>query len=103
MDYEISNPLHVLPVVGAMPRYLVAAQDALQKNPVSLNPYETTSRFPLIVIPGKSPALHWGVFGLLPGASIRVKAIRVYAIPTAAINHFWFDALVKEQSVTMTQ
>lgn len=103
MDYEVHNPLHVLPVIGAMPRYLVAAHNALQKNPVSLNPYVTTSRFPLIVIPGKSPELHWGTFGLLPGASITVKAIRVYSVPTAAINQQWFQALVREQSVTMTQ
>lgn len=103
MDYEVRNPLGALPVIGAMPRYLVVARNALQKDPVTLNPYVTQMRFPLIAIPGKSPELHWGVFGLLPGASLTVKAIRIYMVPTSGFNRVWFDALVEQQSRVMTQ
>jgi hypothetical protein len=103
LDYAVDNPLHVLPVVGAMPRYLVGATNAIQKNPVSLNPYEHQTRFPLIAVRGRAAELHWAAFGLLPNASVNVTAVRLYSVPTDPFNHWWFDALVGEQSHTMTQ
>src|SRR5205823_41111 len=44
IDYQVHNPLHVLPIVGASPRYLVRALRAVQRDPVSLNPYVTRER-----------------------------------------------------------
>jgi hypothetical protein len=86
-----------------MPRYLVVARNALQKDPVTLNPYVTRARFPLIGILGQAAELHWGVFGLLPGASLTVKSIRVFAVPISPSNDVWFKALIDEQSRHMTQ
>jgi hypothetical protein len=103
IEYEARNPLHVLPVIGSMPRYLIQAQNAIQKDPVTIDPYVTRTRFPLIVGGGQRPILHWGVFGLLPGASLVVKSITVYVVPMSPANHVWFDALVDSQLREMTQ
>lgn len=94
MDYETRNPLHVLPVVGAMPRYLVETRGALQRDPVSLDPYVTQTRFPLVVTTNRSAALRWEVLGLLPDAGIEVKAVRMYSVPVTPANRPWFDAVV---------
>jgi hypothetical protein len=70
---------------------------------VTINPYVTKSRFPLIAIGGQRPVLHWSVFGLLPGASLVVKSISVSVVPLSAANRAWFDALVAEQTREMNQ
>jgi hypothetical protein len=103
VEYETHNPLGRLPVIGSMPRYLVAARNALQKEPVTLNPYETRTRFPLIAKNGEAPILSWHVFGLLPGASITMKSVSVSVISTAPANRWWFAALVENQRTEMKQ
>lgn len=103
MDYRTRNLLHALPIIGAMPRYLVHASNALKKDPVTLDPYVTRARFPLLVKNGSAAALSWHAFSLLPGASIAVLAVRVSAVPVTPRNRPWLDALIYQQSHVMTQ
>ncbi len=103
LDYDIHNPLHVLPVVGAMPRYLVASRNAIQRDPVTLDPYVKQTRFPLIVRGGQSADLQWNTFGLLPGASISVRRIRASLVPVNGNTGAWLNALIKSQTEQMTQ
>ncbi len=103
LDYDVHNPLHVLPVVGAMPRYLVASRNAIQRDPVTLDPYVKQSRFPLIVRGGQSAELQWNTFGLLPGASISVHRIRASLIPVSGNTGVWLNALIESQTKQMTQ
>jgi hypothetical protein len=103
MDYEIHNPLGALPIIGASPRYLVSAPGALQKEPVTLNPYVTRTRFPLIMTRGRVTSLAWETFSLLPGARLDVKAVRLSVVPLTAPNEVWLRALVDEQSRRMEQ
>jgi hypothetical protein len=99
MDYEITNPLHILPVVGSLPRYLVKADDgAVQLHPVTLNPYVRSSRFPLIARQGKSAKLSWSTFSLLPGARIDVRRIRLSFVPVSEANLPWLHQLYERQS-----
>jgi hypothetical protein len=97
IDYRIRNPLHVLPIVGAIPRYFVRASDVVQEFPVTIDPYTTTTRFPMLAIRGRSPVLRWYSESLLPGARIDISAVRLSVVQTSPRNTPWLAALIKEQ------
>ena len=97
IDYRIRNPLHVLPVIGALPRYFVRSSEALQAIPVTIDPYTTTTRFPLLALRGKAPVLRWTAESLLPGAHIDVTAARLSVVQTTPGNQPWLAELVKSQ------
>ena len=97
MDYGIRNPLRVLPIVGSLPRYLVSGTDVVQKYPVTIDPYTTTTRFPLIAVRGKAPVLRWRAASLLPGAHLDVRAVRLYVVQTSAKNVVWLRSLIQQQ------
>ncbi|MGH7618498.1 MAG: hypothetical protein ACREPM_14860 [Gemmatimonadaceae bacterium] len=98
LTYRVRNPLHVLPVIGATPRYLVDVQNAVQAFPVTLDPYVTVSRFPILGIRGKAPRLAWQTFSLLPGASIEVTNVKLSFVPIAGANLKWLENLYQRQS-----
>jgi hypothetical protein len=93
VDYEAKNPWGRLPVVGAMPRYLVGLDGAVSQTPVSLDPYTTSTRFPLVVMPGREAVLHFQPFSLLPGARLLVHHVRVSTIALPPGNVAWLEAL----------
>lgn len=94
LEYEIHNPLHVLPIVGAEPRYLVGIEGAVSTLPVSLDPYVTRTRFPVIVRAGQRPALAFATASLLPGATWRPVSIDVYLRPLTPANQVWLADLL---------
>jgi hypothetical protein len=98
VEYQTRNPLARLPLVGANPRFLVGISGAAIRNPVTLDPYVTTSRFPLVAAPGSTPTLSFRTFSLLPGASIEVRHIRVSRVPVTGTNQEWLANLVRQQS-----
>jgi hypothetical protein len=98
LTYRVKNPLRRLPVIGATPRYLVSMDNAVQAFPVTLDPYVTTSRFPILAERGKSARLLWQAFSLLPGASIEVTNVRLYFVPVANANVPWLENLYQRQS-----
>src|SRR5262249_53692820 len=59
IEYSTRNPLKALPVLGASPRYLVGIEGALSNVPVSLDPHVNRVRFPMLVLPGQTPTLHF--------------------------------------------
>lgn len=97
IDYHVRNPLHALPIIGASPRYLIRAVNAVQREPVTLNPYVTTTRFPLVVTSGSTPELQWAVYALLPGASIEVTAVRLSLVQMSGRNAQWLLDLAAQQ------
>ncbi len=97
MDYQTHNPLHSLPIIGGSPRYLVRALDAVQKDPVTLNPYVTRTRFPLVARSGSTPVLQWATYGLIPGARIEVTAVRLSLVRTSPANAQWLVDLIAQQ------
>jgi len=98
IDYRAKNAMHSLPIIGAIPRYLVRASDVLQRIPVTIDPYTTTTRFPLLAIRGKAPVLSWSTASLLPGAELEVSAVRLYVVQTSPANEPWIKALVAQES-----
>jgi hypothetical protein len=93
VEYETSNPWQRLPVIGASPRYLVGLEGAVSQTPVSLNPYTTSSRFPLVVAPGQSPVLRFQTYSLLPGARLIVRRVRASTLVVDPRNEVWLHAL----------
>jgi hypothetical protein len=93
VEYQTRNPLRRLPIIGASPRYLVGITGAISQVPVSLNPYTTVYRFPVIVRPGDKPRLDFKVYSLLPGASISVRRVRVSAVPVDPRSEVWLRNL----------
>jgi hypothetical protein len=93
VDYSVHNPLGRLPIIGGSPRYLVAIDSAVTHTPVSLDPYVTTARFPVLIRRGQTPILRLGTFSLLPGAGLTVHTLRVSVVPVTAANQLWLSAL----------
>jgi hypothetical protein len=87
----VHNPLRVVPLAGANPRYLVDIEGAVSSLPVSLDPYVSRVRFPLVVRTGQRPTLRFQTFSLLPGASYRATAIRVFERPIDAPDAVWLE------------
>jgi hypothetical protein len=61
--------------------------------PISLDPYVSSSRFPLFAKPGQTPVLHVQPFSLLPGVSIEVRSIEVSVVPVDSRNAAWLQEL----------
>jgi hypothetical protein len=98
LTYRVHNPLRWLPVVGAMPRYLVRVGNALNRYAVTLDPYRTSMRFPVLSIRGRDPQLFFNTYSLLPGASFEVTGIRVMVVPVKQENGAWLDNLLAQQT-----
>ena len=98
VEYQTRNPLGRIPLVGSNPRFLIGITGGLPHNPVTLNPYVTKARFPLVAAPGSTPTLAFRTFSLLPGASVEVRHIRVWQVPVGRANQEWLADLVKQQS-----
>jgi hypothetical protein len=95
IDYTISNPLRWLPVVGNSPRYLVGIDGALSHLPVSLDPFVTTTRFPIVVRRDEHPRLFFTTKSLLPGASFMPRTLRLYVRPLTPGSAAWISNLAE--------
>ena len=98
LEYRTRNLLRALPIVGTMPRYLVSTTGAKQALAITLDPFVTRSRFPLVLERGKVSSLNWYVQSLLPGASIVVSGVRLSEIPVTPANEVWLQGLVRSQA-----
>jgi hypothetical protein len=98
LEYHTRNRLKALPIVGTMPRYLVTVSGARQTLPITLDPFVSSSRFPLVLDRGQSATLTWHVHSLLPGASIAVSGVRLSEIIVGPENQTWLQGLVRSQN-----
>jgi hypothetical protein len=97
LTYQVRNPLRAVPVIGASPRYLVTIDNAAQAFPITLDPYVTTSRVPVLAYRGKSARLSWAAASLLPGVGIEVRSVRLSFVPVAEANVAWLESLYQRQ------
>jgi hypothetical protein len=95
--YRTRNPLSRLPLLGSSPRFLIGVLGAVTHLPITLDPYTTTARFPVVAVPGSSPTLAFQTFSLLPGASFEVSRVRVWQTTVIGPNQAWLAELVKKQ------
>jgi hypothetical protein len=95
LTYRVHNALAKLPIIGASPRYLVVPSGAITSGPVTIDPYTTTTRFPMIAVEGGRVTLRFATYSLLPGADIEVSAVRAAQIPITRANYPWLNDLAK--------
>jgi hypothetical protein len=100
LTYRVKNALRALPVIGALPRYLVSIENAAHRQPTTLDPYVTTSRIPIVAYQGKPVRLKWSAFSPLPGAGIDVSRVKLFFVPVAEANASWLRAVVAMQTRT---
>jgi hypothetical protein len=97
IEYVIHNALRPLPFVGAMPRYFVSADQSVSRFPVTIDPYTTSARFPVIATRGQNPVLHFATYSLLPGASFEVRRVQVAMVPINENNVGWLTNLIETE------
>lgn len=98
LTYRAHNPLRGLPVFGALPRYLVRLSGAVPTNPVTLDPYTTTARFPVVGPAGRRVTFGLTANSLLPGASLEVTGIRAWQIAITPAITPWLRDLTAASS-----
>lgn len=74
VEYRVENARSFVPVLGRLPRYLLAPEGAQDDLPVSLPPYESRWTFAVHRRPGVAPRLRVDVRALLGGPRSRSSA-----------------------------
>lgn len=87
--YRVKNPWKAIPMIGAVPRYLVNIGGAANHIAVSLAPYETEKRFPVVTSGPTTIRLVAYVASILPGASLAIDSIHVDRLRLSPVNERW--------------
>lgn len=75
LEYAISNPYRVLPIVGNMQRYLIHISGTDQAvKVVSLPPYQTSWEFPVFIRPGQQVVMAQAISPAFPKTSLLVTS-----------------------------
>jgi hypothetical protein len=88
MQYDVSHPLSVLPIVGKTTRYFVEPNRTYSTTAISLRPYAKEAIFPIVLSEyNDDPYLQLKSYGLLPGdADFKVKKIEWTLLDTSVPN-----------------
>ncbi len=76
VEYEVSNPLASVPIIGRLPRYLLGPNKCQNNLPISLPPDRTTWSFPVFPHAGQTPTFFGKTFSLV-GGQFTIKRIRI--------------------------
>lgn len=87
--YHVNNPWKSIPVVGTLPRYVVHVGGATNHIPVSLAPYATEKRFPVLAVGATSFTLVGEVISIVDGARLVFDSIRVDRLQLSPANYRW--------------
>jgi hypothetical protein len=88
--YHVDNAWKKVPVLGTLPRYLVHVGGASNHIPVSLAPYETEKRFPVIAVGArKDIRLRGLVYSIVPGQKLTFDSIYVERLRLSPANIRW--------------
>ncbi len=77
MRYHVVNPWRHLPVVGALPRYVVEISGSSNRNALSLAPYETERTFPIMVRGPSMVEMQFSTIALAGNARLVVDSLQV--------------------------
>ncbi len=89
MRYHVVNPLRHVPVVGALPRYVVEISGAANRNAISLAPYETERTFPVMVRGPSRVGLRFSTLALVGSAQLVVDSLQVSELNIPAEASTW--------------
>lgn len=88
MRYHVVNPWRHVPVVGALPRFVVEISGSSNRNAVSLAPYETERVFPIIARGSSTIGMRFSTIAIAGNARLVVDSLQVTEIgipPEAAV------------------
>ncbi len=77
MRYHVVNPWRRVPVVGALPRYVVEISGSSDRNAVSLAPYETERTFPVMVRGASTVGLVFSTIAPVGNARLVVDSLQI--------------------------
>lgn len=80
VEYRAENARGFVPLLGRLPRYLLAVEGTRERLPVSLPPYQRTWTFAVHRRPGVTPRLQADALALLGGASLSLERVRWRAL-----------------------
>ncbi|HTR79454.1 MAG TPA: hypothetical protein VMH39_15155, partial [Gemmatimonadaceae bacterium] len=89
LRYHVTNPYAGLPFFSGLPRYIIEIAGAANRNALSLAPYETERRFPVLAVGATTVRLTFLTKSLLPGARFVVDSVRVTRLQVARDNAAW--------------
>jgi hypothetical protein len=75
----------------------VSADNAISRFPVTIDPYTTSAKFPVIASRGANPVLRFTTYSLLPGASFAVGRVEVSTVPVNQNNAGWLANLIETE------
>lgn len=91
VEYAIDNPMSWLPYIGKLPRYLISPFNTASTLPISVPPYQTTFRFPLLVQAGQIPRLQVDVAPYnLYHSTFEVTRLQYRLMPLSEVNTGYF-------------
>lgn len=91
VEYEVKNPLGRVPVVGGLPRHLLAPTKCRNALPVSLPPYRTSWTFPVFPAPGETPTFYAGTFSLVGGSRLTITRVHVRPLQAGGRDRALWD------------
>ncbi len=89
MRYHIVNPWRRVPVIGALPRYVVEISGSSNRNAVSLAPYETERTFPIMVRGPSTVGLQFSAIALAGNARLVVDSLEVSEVGIPPATAVW--------------
>lgn len=89
MRYHVVNPWRRVPVVGALPRYVVEISGSSNRNAISLAPYETERTFPVMVRGASAVGFQFSTIALVGNARVVVDSLQVSEIGIPPETAVW--------------
>jgi hypothetical protein len=89
MRYHVVNRWRHIPVVGALPRYVVEISGASNRNAVSLAPYETERMFPIMVRGPSTVGLRFSTIAVAGNARLVVDSLQITEIGIPPETAVW--------------
>lgn len=80
LKYRLTNPWAHVPMLGQLPRHLVAVHGAANSGLVALSPYRSVTQIPIFVWHGQRPSIGLITESLVPGTSVTALGATVSVI-----------------------
>lgn len=92
--YHVKNPWKKFPVLGTLPRYILYLSGVSNHVPVSLAPYATEKRFPVLTVGPTTIKMLGETESIMPGASFVIDSLHVERLRLNPGNNRWAQEFI---------